>query len=82
MSDFKNSSNSDFYMNFNLMSTWLVLLLPFILLSIYFIIDTEPDICDSVNGFLAFFTIFALVILNMKQTSEIIYEEEKSNEES
>jgi len=82
MGDSKNSSNSSFYMNFNLMSAWLVPLLPFILLSIYFTFDMRSDICDSLNGFLMFFIIFALVILNRKQASEVIYEndDEKSHE--
>lgn len=81
MCDLKNSSMYTFYMKFNLMSTWLVGLLPFILLGINLIFDTRPDICDTVNDFLFFFTIFALMILNLKQSSEIVGEE-NSDEES
>lgn len=81
MSDLKNSSKYTFYMNFNLMSSWLVKLLPFILLSIYFVFDTKPEICDTVNDILFFFTIFVLLALNIKQSSEI-FDKKSGDEES
>jgi len=80
MCDLKNSSIYAFYMKFNLVSTWLVRLFPFILLSIYLVFDIKPDICDTVNDFLLFFTIFALMMLNLKQSSEIVNEENNDEE--
>lgn len=75
----KKSSVYNFYLKFNLISTWLVVALPFILLAILLIFDIKPDICDSVNNFLLFFTIFALIIVNIKQSSNII--DKKSDDE-
>jgi len=81
MRDLKKSSQYAFYVKFNLVSTWLVILLPFLLLGIYLLFDLKPDVCGTTNDLLLFFTIFALVVLNIKQSSQII-EEKNSDEES
>ena len=79
MCDLRKSARYAFYLKFNLISSWLVVLLPFLLLGIYFTFDLKPDICDTTNDVLLFFTLFSLVLLNIKLSLMII--EEKNNDE-
>jgi len=81
MSSEKNSKRYRFYLAFNNISFVMVLFLPFIVGSIYVVIDS-PYGCDPQNTVLTWILIFTMNILNLKQTLEIFEKNSMFKEDS
>jgi len=71
MNNEKNSGRYKFYLTFNNISLGMVFILPLIVVSIY-TITPEPYGCDQANTILTWMLIFAMNVLNLKQTLEIL----------